>query len=133
MTPSRNISARFRAKLPLAVTAVLRCSSLEEAAQSVAISTATLKRWMRRPQFAQALETAQKEIFSATTNSLRAAGRDCAEILAKIARDETQPAPSRVRAAMGVVGLLMKLHDLENFDVRLSRIEAMLARRAGPR
>ena len=123
MTRCRNNSAKFRTKMPLAVAAVLRCHSLEEAAQSVGISVATLKRWRRRPQFAEALRDAQAEFFLVTTNVLRDAGRECAEVLAKIARDENAPPASRVRAAMAVVTLLMKLRETDDIEPRLRKLE----------
>jgi hypothetical protein len=113
----------------LAAAAVLRHGTLAEAAESIDVSTASLKRWQAEPEFTAALWEAQKEIFSGMTCALRSAGRDCAETLAAIARDTKAPFPSRCRAATAVIALLVKVNHQDNVESRLAEIEQLLRQR----
>lgn len=129
MSRLRKNSGKFKAKMALAAAAVLRSSTLEEAALSVRISTATLKRWRQEPEFTRALRQGQQEIFLAMTNTLRQAGRSCAEVLTQIALDEKAPTPSRVRAAMAVLKLLLDLNELDDIQVDITQIKLALERK----
>jgi hypothetical protein len=129
MNSSRHNSSKFCRKLPLAVAALLRSRNIAEAAQAVEISESTFKRWQRKSEFAAALHSAQQEIFLATANSLRTAGIDCAATLATIARDPAAPPAARVRACTSVLTFLLKINEADNYEVRLTRIEAALKRR----
>jgi|SRR5580698_473914 hypothetical protein len=126
MNHSRQNSSKFSRKLPLIVSAVLKSRSSEDAAQVVGISTSTLKRWQRKPEFAQALAAAQAEIFSSVCNDVRRLGTDAASALGEVVKSTTVPASARTRAAGLIVSLLLRIHSFENQEHRLAAIERRL-------
>lgn len=116
-------SGRIGRKRAVAVAALLQASSVAEAAQVVGVSTRTLQRWKTDPAFSAALLDAQNEIFFAACNEVRGLALDAARTLGKIVRDEKAPSPSRVRASLAVLTLLMKTHAHEIVEARLTRLE----------
>jgi hypothetical protein len=126
MNPSRQNSSKFCRKLPLAVAALLKSRSIDEAAQVIDVSTSTLKRWQRKPEFAKALAAAQAEIFSSVCNEVRQLGMDATKALGEVVRSTTAPAAARTRAAGLVIALLLRIHSAETQEARLAAIEKRL-------
>jgi hypothetical protein len=122
-------SIRVQPKMARAITALLACHTIEEASQSVGIPTSTLRRWRSKPAFAAALLAAQEEIFLAVGNEIRGLAMDAAQTLGAIVRDEKQPAPSRVRASLAVLTLLLKTHEHEVLESRITKLEAARRKR----
>ena len=54
---------KFKRKLEEAVAAMLTQRNVEEAARSIGISTATLMRWQKEPEFQQAYRAARRAAF----------------------------------------------------------------------
>jgi hypothetical protein len=121
--------SRFGRRMTIAISALLECRTVEEAAQVAQIPASTLRRWRSRPEFASQLCTAQTEILQGTVNKLREAGVDAAVALGEIARDKSAKTPSRVRACVAIISLLLRAHEAEVIETRLTRLEAH-ARRA---
>jgi hypothetical protein len=130
MSKKTENSARFGRKTASAVSALLSSRTLEQAAQVADIPPSTLRRWRSRPEFARQLCEAQAEILQGTINELRGVGCDAAQTLGEIVRNSEEPAPSRVRAAIAVIGLLLKAHESDVVEKRLVAIEAALKHRA---
>jgi hypothetical protein len=126
-------TTRFGRKMTIAVTAVLTSPTLENASQVAGIPVSTLRRWRSRPEFADALLDAQREIFLGACNEVRALALDAARTLGQILRDEKAPPPSRVRACLAVLTLLTKMHGHEVVEARLTRLEAAKRRDDGRR
>jgi hypothetical protein len=123
MTPTSGNVGRIGRKRALAVAALLQSGTVAQAAQSVGVSVRTLQRWKEKPEFAAALLDAQSEIFFQACTEVRALALDAVRTLGQILRDTDQAAPSRVRACLGVINLLMKSHDREVIEARLVRLE----------
>jgi hypothetical protein len=115
--------ARIGRRTAVAVAALLKCRTVEEAAQVADIPASTLRRWRARPEFAQQLCIAQTEILQGTVNALRDAGVDAATTLGEIVRDKSAKAPSRVRACVAIISLLFRAHEAEVIETRLTRLE----------
>jgi hypothetical protein len=124
MTPTYKNSPRIGRRTAVAVAALLQSNSVAEAAQVIGVSTRTLQRWKADPSFADALLDAQNEIFFAACNEVRGLALDASRTLGKILRDDKQPAPSRVRASLAVLSLLMRTHTHEIVEARLMKLEA---------
>lgn len=129
MTGKNENSERIGTKKAKAVAALLKCGTVTEAAQSIEISARTLQRWKAQPAFAAALVEAQKEIFGAVCNELRGLGTDAALTLGEIMRDTGNAPASRVRACLAILNLLLKSHDREIIEFRVTALES----RRGPR
>jgi hypothetical protein len=115
--------ARFGRRTAVAISALLKCHTVEEAAQVTHIPASTLRRWRTRPEFASQLCTAQSEIIQGTVNALRDAGAGAATTLGEIARDPFVKAPSRVRACVAIISLLLRSHETETIEARLCKLE----------
>jgi hypothetical protein len=133
MTPLSKNSSRIGRKRAVAVAALLQAHSVGDAAQVVGVSTRTLQRWKSDPAFAAALLDAQSEIFFACCNEVRGLALDASRTLGEILRDAKQPAPSRVRASLAVLSLLMKTHAHEIVEARLAKLEAAKRRNGDKR
>jgi hypothetical protein len=94
--------------------------------QVIDVSTSTLKRWQRKPEFAKALAAAQAEIFSSVCNEVRQLGMDATKALGEVVRSTTAPAAARTRAAGLVIALLLRIHSAETQEARLAAIEKRL-------
>lgn len=132
MSGKNKNSARFAGKKAAAIAALLSCPTLEAASQVAHVPTSTLRRWRARPEFAQQILVCQQEILQGAVNELRMAGLDAATALRRIAKDPASPIPARVRACGLILTLLLRNHENEVLEFRMSRIEAALQRRKGP-
>jgi hypothetical protein len=133
MSAPKEKSTRFGRKMSLAVSAVLTAPTLEAAAQLVGIPASTLRRWRGRPEFARQLAIVQGEILQGVVNSLRSAGLDAAQTLRQVAKDPKEPTPARIRAAGLILTLLLRSHEHEALEYRMSQIEAALKNRGRER
>ena len=115
--------ARFGRRTSIAIAALLKARTVEEAAQTVQIPASTLRRWRTRPEFAQQLALAQAEILEGTVNELRAVGCDAARTLGRIVRDTMVPTSPQVRACSVVLALLLRVHETETIEARLCKLE----------
>jgi hypothetical protein len=126
MSGKKQNSAKFVGKKALAITALLTSPTIEAASQVAHIPTSTLRRWRARPDFAAALAAAQGEIFLATCNEIRQLGMTATKALAQVLRDEKAPTPSRVRAAGLILSLLLRSHQTEVLEARMTSIQAAI-------
>jgi len=108
----------------VAIAALLKCPTVEAAAQVTEIPASTLRRWRTKPRFATALCRAQEEILQGVINELRTAGTAAATTLRKIAGDTKSPPAARVRASVAIINLLLKAHQVEVIEMRLTALEA---------
>jgi hypothetical protein len=129
MSGQKEKSTRFGRKMALAVTAVLTEPTLEDASQTIGIPVSTLRRWRCRPEFARQLALVQSEILQGVVNTLRSAGLDAATTLRQVANDPKARAAARVRAAGLILSLLLRNHEHETLEFRMSQIEAALKRK----
>lgn len=120
-------STRFGRRMSIAVAALLKCPTVEEAAQVAEIPVSTLRKWRLKPAFAAQMCRAQGEILQGVVNSLRSAGLAAAETLRQIAGDTKAPPAARVRASMVIINLLLKAHQVEVIEARLTALEAKRA------
>jgi hypothetical protein len=124
MAATSKNSGRIGRKRAVAVAALLQSHSVAEAAQTIGVSARTLQRWKQDPAFSAALLDAQNEIFFAACNEVRGLALDASRTLGEILRDAEQPAPSRVRASLAVLSLLLRTHAHEVVEARLTKLEA---------
>lgn len=100
--------------------------SYRETASQLGIGEATLRRWRKKPDFAEALRRAEREVWDATIRKLRALGEKAVRTLGKALDDPEGTPSSRIAAAKTILEMSAKaeifarLEDLEN---RLARLE----------
>ena len=122
---SEPIAMRRNRQREQLILALLQQPGLEKAAAAVGISTVTAWRITKTPEFKEEYRQARREAFSQSLGRLQqAAGADTSTLM-KIMVDPTAPAGSRVRAADRVLEHAQSALELEDIQVRLSRLEQM--------
>jgi hypothetical protein len=124
MSDKTQNSARAGRKTAVAIGALLTCRTIEEAAQSIGVSAVALRRWRSKPAFAAQMCRAQEEILAGIINELRVAGVSAATTLRKISADTKAAPAARVRASVAIINLLLKAHEVEVIEMRLTRLES---------
>lgn len=104
------------------IAALLAHPSIEAAAKSVGIGSATAWRWMQDPKFAAQYREARREAMRHTTARLQEAAREAVECLREVQRSgESESA--RVSAARTILEQALKAVDLEDVQERLDALE----------
>ena len=116
-------SVRRAHRMDRLIVALLENSTLEKAAASLQISTATLWRWTQQEEFQAAFLKARRQAFSKSVSRLQHASGAAVSTLLTVMADRTAPHASRVRAADSVLDRGMKAIELEDLEARLQRLE----------
>ena len=114
---------KFKRKLEEAVAAMLTQRNVEEAARSVGISTATLMRWQKEPEFQQAYRAARRAAHGQSIARLQQATSAAVSTLLKVMVDASTPASTKVRAADSVLNHSAKAIEIGDIEVRVSELE----------
>jgi hypothetical protein len=110
--------AKFAQKMELAIAALLSHRSVEVAARAVGISTNTLLRWMKEPEFRGMYEEARGLAFSQSLGRLQEASGAAVTTTLKIMLDTNAPPGIRLRAAEIVLEQAAKAAELEKLGTR---------------
>ena len=119
----RGHGAKFQRKLDEAVAAMLTQRNTEEAARSVGISTATLMRWQKTPEFEAAYRQARRDAVRQSVARLQQGTSAAATTLLKTLIDASTPASVKVRAAEAILNHANKAIELEDIEVRVMALE----------
>jgi hypothetical protein len=120
--------AKFGRKKEEAIAALLTQRNVEEAAKSIGISTHTLVRWLKVPEFQAEYREARRAAFGQSIARLQQASSAAVSVLLKIMVDPNSPASTRVRAADSVLNHAKHAIEIEDIDVRVSALEAATAK-----
>jgi hypothetical protein len=115
--------AKFGRKREEAIAALLTQRNVEEAAKSIGISTHTLVRWLKVPEFQIEYREARRAAFGQSIARLQQASSAAVSVLVKIMIDPNAPHSTRVRAADSVLDHAAKAIEIEDIDVRVSALE----------
>jgi len=116
--------AKFPRKMEDAVAALLTQRNIEEAANSIGVSTKTLLRWQRTPEFQKAYREARRAAHSQSIARLQQASSAAVTTLLKVMVDPGAPHSTKVRAADSVLNHSAKAIEIEDIDVRVAALEA---------
>ena len=97
--------------------------NVDEAARTVGVGPATLRRWQKLPEFKAAFVEACRAANSQSTARLQQGTSAAASTLLKIMLDPNAPAATRVRAAAYVLEYAAKAIELEDIEVRVTELE----------
>jgi hypothetical protein len=112
------------------IAALLTCGTTRAAARQSGIAERTLRRWLTRPEFRQALHAAQDEALSSITRRMTATADQAVDALVD-ALAVDQPPGIRLAAARLVFTALPGLVDLTDLVERVQRLEAWDTTRIG--
>ena len=96
-----------------AVEALAEGGTYASAAEAAGVSERSLFEWRRKAAFVEAVRVAQDELFAEARGELRSASADAVRTLREVMGDAEAPATARVRAALGVLGVVGDLLDRE--------------------
>jgi hypothetical protein len=114
---------KLKRKLEDAVAAMLTQRNIEEAARAVGVSTATLMRWQKLPEFQAAYRAARRAAHGQSIARLQHATSAAVSTLLKVMVDASTPASTKVRAADSVLGHSAKAIEIEDIEARVSELE----------
>jgi transposase-like protein len=115
--------AKFPHKKEAAAAALLTQRTVEDAAQSVGIGPATLRRWQKEPEFQAIYRSAKWTAYSQSIGRLHQMSTAAVSTLGKVMVDPATPAAVKVRAADSILNHTTKSIETENLEARLSELE----------
>ena len=115
--------AKFGRKKEEAVAALLTHRTLEEAAREVNVSTKTLLRWRKDPEFDNAYRDAKRAAFGQSIARRHHLSSAAVSTLGKIMLDSATPPATRVRAADSILDHTAKAIEIEGIEARVSELE----------
>jgi len=114
---------KFNRKMEAAIVALLTQKNQEEAARTAGISTATLLRWQKLPEFQKAYLQARRAAHGQSIARLQQATGAAVSTLLKVMVDAGTPASTKVRAADSVLDHSAKSIELEDIEARIAELE----------
>ena len=115
--------SKFKRKMEEAIAALLTNRNVEEAASAIQVSTKTLLRWMKEPEFDKAYRSAKRSTFKQAVGRLQQAAPAAVTTMLKTIVDPNAPASVRIRAAECILNHAIKAIELEDIDARLTELE----------
>ena len=119
--------AKLGRKMEQAVIAMLTARNLEEAAKSVGVSTKTLLRWQKLPEFDRAFREAKTVTFRQSLARLQQASGPAVTTLLKILVDPNAQMAVKARCAYYILDQTRKGMETEEIEVRVAELEAAAA------
>jgi len=124
--------AKIGRKTEEAIVALLTTRTTEEAARAVNVSTKTLLRWQKEPEFDAAYRAAKRAAFGQSIARLHYLSSAAVSTLGKVMLDATTPPATKVRAADSILDHTLKAIETEDIEARVGELErAMEANKAG--
>jgi hypothetical protein len=114
---------KFGRKREAAVAALLTQRTAEEAARSIRIGPATLRRWQKEPEFEAAYRVAKITAYRQTIGRMHQLSGAAVSTLGKVMLDPTTPPATKVRAADSILNHTAKAIEIEDIDARLRELE----------
>jgi transposase-like protein len=115
--------SKFGRKMEAAIAALLTQRNVEEAAKAAGISTPTLLRWMKQPEFQTAYREARRSAYSQAVAKLQQGATAAATTLLKLMLDQSTPASVRIRAAECIMNHSSKAIEIEDVEARVAELE----------
>ncbi len=106
-----------------AVLAMLSGSNFLEASQAAGVAQSTVWRWMREPDFKQALRDGRLELMEGAVGSIQQACSEAVDVLRSVMNNQESPCSSRVTAAKCVIEMALKAVELQDLTARIEALE----------
>ena len=111
----------------VAVAALLATPTIGTAAEAAKVSESTLRRWLQRPDFAEAYQAARRQALAQTIGRLAQDSARAVGVLAEVMDNREAPPAVRASAAKALIELAMRGAELSDFAERLAAIEALVS------
>lgn len=114
------------AKQILAVDALARGEYIEVAASQANVTEKTVDRWLKLPEFRQAIQATKHRIHEQAIARIVDANAAAASALKEIVEDANQPAAARVSAAKVLIEAAFKGFRQHEMEAMVEEIKALL-------
>jgi hypothetical protein len=114
-----------------AITALVTCPSITEAAAQCGLAEVTLRRWLKHEVFQTAYREARRAVVQHAVVQIQHATGEAVETLRSVMRDADAAASARVSAAKAILETAVKAVELEDLESRILALEDHLHREAG--
>lgn len=112
------------AKYQRAICALLNHSSLTAASASCKVSERTLRRWLRIPEFREALAEAERDMLERVSNHMTQLAASALAALENVLNDADASGSTRIRAAMAVLDHTLKWREHIVLEERMAALES---------
>jgi hypothetical protein len=106
-----------------AILALVTARNTEEAAKSIGVSTKTLLRWQKLPEFERAYREARMAAFQQSIARLQQASSPAVTTLLKIMVDPAAPLAVKARCAYYILDQTKKAIETEEIEARVTELE----------
>jgi hypothetical protein len=109
-----------------AVAAIVSSRSVRDAAKHCKTPERTLHRWLALDHFKAAIASEESGLIDYSMRTTLLLQEKAITTIEAILDDQTAPASIRLRAALGVLDMSVKLRELRDLEIRLVALEAAL-------
>ena len=106
-----------------ALTALVTCPSITEAAAQCELAEVTLRRWLKQDGFQAAYREARRAVVQHAIVQVQQATGEAVETLRSVMQDNESPASARVSAAKTILETAVKAIELEDLEQRIMVLE----------
>jgi hypothetical protein len=107
-----------------AITALVSCASITEAAAQCGLAEVTLRRWLKQEGFQTAYREARRAVVQHAIVQVQRATGEAVETLRSVMHDADAPASARVSAAKAILETAVKAVEVEDLEARFAALEA---------
>ena len=94
-----------------------------EVADAIGVSDRTVRRWVKRPEVAEALRELQREALHGIARRLRALAQHATDALGHVLKSKDTPPAVRVSSARVILEFVVRLEEIEKLRELGERIE----------
>src|SRR5689334_18642447 len=106
-----------------AITALVTCASVTEAAHQCGIAEVTLRRWLKDDGFQADYREVRRTVVQCAIVQVQRATAEAVETLRAVMHDSESPASARVSAAKTILDTAIKAVELEDLEARIVALE----------
>lgn len=108
------------------IAALLSEPTQAEAAGTAGVGPRTLSRWLQQPEFRAALQAAENDAINEAIRHLARMQSSAAKVIDDILGDDEISPTVRLRAAVSVFDLLIRLKSFNQLEERISTLEGII-------
>jgi hypothetical protein len=121
--PELSVSDRLGTKYQRAIAALLAHSSLTAASTECKVSERTLRRWLRIPEFREALAEAERDLLDRVAKSMTQLASSAQETLKSVLGNSEATDSVRIRAAVAILDHALRWREQVGLEDRLAALE----------
>jgi hypothetical protein len=106
-----------------AISALVTCASIIEAATQCGLAEVTLRRWLKQADFQHAYRDARRQVVQQAIAQVQRTTGEAVDTLRSVMQDRRAPASAKVSAARAILDVAVRAVELEDIEARLAALE----------